>query len=381
MRIARCGKAVGVAVLLAVVSFPLVLFFMGCGGTKSGSSIISSPAIDEPPTGDRIGITIGDDFEQLSDSDLEASMDDIESLHVGWLRFEMSWTHAQPDDQNHFKWESFDRIVEAAARHNIQVLPILAYTPKWARLPACLDSFTCAPVDPSLFARFAGAAAAHFKTRGVHHWEIWNEPNIDFFWMPKPDAAAYTELLRQSFISIKQVDSQATVISGGLAPVDTPETTVDPREFLKAMYDDGAKNYMDAVGYHPYSAPVMPGDVKKTNGWSAMSDLNPSIRSIMADNGDRNKQIWATEFGVPTGGPLDYASEDLQEYEFAEAMDQMAGKPWLATLFFHSYKDLGVDRSTINDFFGIVRYDGSRKPAYFVIKQKLSMPGQIISDH
>ncbi|MCL6105733.1 MAG: cellulase family glycosylhydrolase [Actinobacteria bacterium] len=367
--------------MIALVVLPIVAAFFLSSYLLAGCSVGDAlPAATSangggPPIGQRIGFTVGDTFEKLSDSDLEASMADIASLHVGWLRFEISWTQAQPQGPDQYDWSQFDRIVAAANRHGIKLLANLTYTPQWARLPACADAFQCAPADPAQFARFAGAAAEHFKADAVHYWEIWNEPNIVYFWKPKPDARVYTELLKQTYMSIKRADPQAVVISGGLSPVDTPQSTINPVVFLRSMYKDGAKNYMDAVGYHPYSFPALPSNVEKGNWWSAMSDLNPSLRSVMAAFGDSNKKIWATEYGVPTAGPLGFASEDLQKYSFADAINEMSGKPWLATLFFHTYKDSGTDRSTIEDFFGVVRYDGSRKPAYYVIKQQLAGSG------
>ena len=317
----------------------------------------------------------------MSGKELDDTLADIESLHVGWLRFDLSWDEVQPSGPDHSDWSNYDRIVAAANRHHIQVLPILTYTPKWARLPACanfrdVNAFKCAPANPAQFARFAAAAAEHFRPLGVTHWEIWTEPNIVYFWRPAPDVRAYTELLKQSYTSIKAVDPDSVVISGGLSPVENLKTTVDPVEYLKGMYANGAKNYMDAVGYHPYSYPALPSNVLSWNSWSQMADRNPSIRSVMVDNGDGDKQIWATEFGVPTSGPRSYASEDLQTYSFADAIQQMKGKPWLATLFFHTYKDVGNDPGTIEDFFGVVRYDGSKKPAYYKLKELLAAGNQ-----
>ena len=319
---------------------------------------------------EKIGISVGDNFADLSDQDLDNSMADIASLGVSWVRFDMAWDLAQPNGPGSYNWPRFDRIVAAATRHNLRLVPILAYTPAWAR-PANCTSFQCAPADPAQFATYAAAAASHYASMGIHTWEIWNEPNINAFWLPAPDPAAYTQLLQASYTAIKTVDPQAMVISGGLSPADNTAGHIAPRDFLTAMYRNGAKNYMDAVGDHPYSFPALPSSLLSWSGWSQMADLTPSIHSIMVANGDGNKQVWATEFGCPTNGPNWQGDELLQTAMIKDAVQQVSTNPWVAGLFLYSYKDLGTSTNTIQNFFGLVRYDGSKKPAYFELRNDL----------
>ncbi len=335
----------------------------------NGNTYSYQPSQTVNPNG-KIGISVGDNFANLSDQDLDSSMADIASLGIGWVRLEMAWDLAQPNGPGSYNWPQFDRIVAAANRHNLQLVPILAYTPAWAR-PAGCTSWQCGPADPNQFATFAAAAASHYASMGIHTWEIWNEPNINAFWLPTPNAAAYTRLLQASYTAIKTVDPQARVISGGLSPADNTTGHIAPRDFLTAMYQDGARNYMDAVGDHPYSFPALPSSLLSWSGWSQMSDLDPSIRSIMVANGDGNKQVWATEFGCPTNGPSWQGDELLQAAMVKDAIQQVSTKPWVAGLFLYSYKDLGTSTSTIQNFFGLVRHDGSKKPAYYELRNDL----------
>lgn len=353
-------------------------------GTASFRQIITATAEDgngntytygstqSPGAGKKIGISVGDNLADLSDQDLDSALADIASLGVGWIRFDMAWSAAQPNGPASYNWARFDRIVAAANRHNLQLVPILTYTPAWARPATCSDSFKCGPADPAQFASYAAAASARYAPMGIHTWEIWNEPNISQFWKPAPDAAAYTNLLKKSYNSIKQVDPLATVVSAGLSdPAGSAGGNLDPRDFLIQMYKNGAKDYMDAVGYHPYSFPNIPSGPTWT-GWSVMGDTNPSIRSIMVSYGDGNKQVWATEFGSPTNGPTWRGDELLQAVMMRDGVQQIANKPWVAGLFLYSYRDLGTDTSTIENFFGIVRFDGSKKPAYYELKKVLA---------
>ncbi len=361
--------------LLLLVSVFLV-GWAGCSpgaGTstekKQTAGLQTGPA---PGIGARVGFAVGAAFENVSDAELESSLADFESIGVGWLRFDISWDIVQRDGPGKFDWSVFDRIVKATNSHHIKVLPNLVFTPKWARQPACADTFKCAPKDPAQFANFTAETARHFSPMGVEAWEIWSEPNIYGQWMPAPSVDLYTDLLKQCYIRIKQVDPKATVLNGGIAPAANSKLTIDPQDFLKGMYRDGARDYMDAVNYHPYSYPALPSNTANWNSWSKMGDLPDSIRSIMIDNGDGAKKIWATEFGAPTSGPAAFAAEDLQTYEIEDAIHQLARKPWLATLFIHTYKDSGTSKSNIENFFGVLRFDGSRKPAYYALKKLLA---------
>lgn len=332
--------------------------------------VIDSTSESRQQIGEKVGISVGDNLALLNDQELDAALADIASLGVSWLRFDMAWSAAQRNGPASYDWLRFDRIVAAANRHNLKMMPILTYTPKWARKPECVDSMKCAPADPDAFARYTAEAVARYAPQGIHTWEIWNEPNISSFWEPYPDAAAYSDLLKRSYASIKSVDPQATVVSAGLAPTSNSDGRIAPRDFLISMYGFGAKAYFDAVGYHPYSYPSLPSVLHSWSGWSQMSDLNQSIRSIMIDNGDSNKQVWGTEFGVPTGGRGD-VNETLQAQSYRDAIEQINDKPWMATLFIYTYRDLSNDPSTVESFFGMIRFDGAKKPAYYELRDIL----------
>ncbi|MCL6105734.1 MAG: beta-galactosidase [Actinobacteria bacterium] len=337
-------------------------------GDSLGNTYSYEPT-QAPQAGKNIGISVGDNLADLSNQDLDSTMADIASLGVGWIRFDMAWDLLEPTPGS-YNWARFDRIVAAANQHGLKSVPILVFTPAWAR-PAGCDSYQCGPAEPAQFAAYAAAAASHYAPMGVHTWEIWNEPNIDAFWLPSPDPAAYTQLLKAGYTAIKAADSQSMVISGGLSPAENTSGHIAPRDFLSAMYQNGAKNYMDAVGYHPYSFPALPVTTLSWSGWSQMSDLTPSIRSIMVANGDGNKQVWATEFGCPTNGPGWNGDELLQAAMVRDALQQASSDPWLGGLFLYTYKDLGTNTGTIENFFGLVRYDGSKKPAYYELRDDL----------
>lgn len=353
-----------------------------------GPTAPNTPTSNRPEEGDRseskgqnykLGVAVGETLSIVSSAELARRLDDMAALGVGWVRADLAWSTVERVE-GRYEWAAFDAIVREANKRNIKVLPILTYTPSWARRDLCAQSKFCDPENLAAFARFARDAAERYAPRGVHHWEIWNEPNIRLFWSAGAHAGRYTSLLQAAYTAIKQVDHNAFVVSGGLAPTGTGNGNIAPLEFVASMYGYGAGEYFDALGFHPYSYPITPTYTYPTNAWSQMAETDVSLRSIMALHGDSNKEIWLTEYGAPTGGPrkaatesilgwpeYDHVSEAYQAALLQEAYDAADNYPWAGPLFWYSYKDLGTSNSTKENHFGILRADGSAKPAYEVL--------------
>ena len=296
-------------------------------------------------------------------------------LGITWVRWDMNWVTVQPNNATSYNWQGPDRVVAAALKYGINSLAIITYTPVWARSSACVGSDKCAPKDPAQFAAFAAQVAARYKAQGLHYWEIWNEPNTAGFWAVKADCNAYTALLKASYSAIKQTDSSATVITGGTAPAATDGTNVSPVDFLACIYKNGGKDYFDAVADHPYTFPQFPS-APVPHAWAQMSTTPTNLRSLMIANGDSGKKIWMTEFGAPTNGPDPrwYVSESKQAQMITDAFQLYKTYSWAGPIFLYSLKDSGTSANTSENFFGLLRYDGSHKPAYDTLKSVIS-PG------
>lgn len=354
-----------------------VVFVKASAGMKSGSA----SKMVNPGLTDRIGLAYGDNLVSLNSKSLNTYMADAKKLGVGWIRFDVAWDNVQPKNSATYNWTSIDRIVSAANTYGLRSLPIIDYTPAWARPVTCQESDTCAPASSVAFATFAARATERYASLGVHDWEVWNEPNIEKFWQPTPSPKNYTSLLQATYASIKSVDPTANVISGGLSQPDGNNASLAPVPFLTAMYADGAKGYFDNLGDHPYTYPLLPNVIAGNNAWQGMSQLT----AIMQSNGDIGKKIWVTEYGAPTGGPgqlasngtrlssisADHVTEQLQAQMLNNAMQFYLSNPNLGAFFWYSYKDLGTNTNTIENFFGLVRANGTKKPAYTALQNQI----------
>ncbi len=368
--------------------------------SSSASTASSTPAVSSSPisvvtttpsappikSNFQFGISTGGGLAYLNQNDLMARLQAIKKLGVGWVRFDVDWSVIQKSNSSSYNWAGYDRIVANLNALGLKGLGIIDYTPQWARPVNCPQSLKCAPADPAQFATFAQTVVKRYSSKGMHTWEIWNEPNITDFWQPTPDVTLYTNLLEDTYTAIKKQDPSAFVLSGGLSRSGTGNNEISPVDFLTQLYADGAEPYFDAVALHPYSYPNPPSYAWQWNPWYQIASTTPSLRSVMIANGDANKKIWLTEYGAPTNGPgilatpesytvnqnADHVTEVLQAQMMADAIISAEKMPWIGPLFFYTYKDSGTSTSTIENFFGFVRFDGSEKPAYTTIKNLIS---------
>jgi len=335
--------------------------------TLGGASPMAVPGVTATSTAG--GATSGGvvygiaDPEILGDSSLVQTLEAMKALGATTVRFDASWYWGQPTETGGFQWAPLDRVFAALKQVGMSADLDINQTPTWAGVAGADQNPWAAPASPAAFAAWAGAVASRYGPQGAKYFEIWNEPNTQGAWEPQPDPAAYTAVLKAAYSAIKAADPSAIVLTGGLAPVGNTATSYDPRTFLEDMYADGAEGSFDGVGAHPYSYPATPDEFESWSGWSEMSQTSPSLRSIMAENGDSAKKIWITEYGAPTLG-ADSVGEAGQETELVQAIAQVKDLSWVGSFFIYTWADLTTDTYP---GFGLLTSDDTEKPAYSAV--------------
>ena len=239
---------------------------------------------------------------------------------------------------------------------------IIGLTPSWARVPNC-SSELCAPKDTTAYGEFAAAAAQRYTPQGVSAWEIWNEPNISYRFRPSADVKKYVTMLSKASTAIKEINPKATIIAASTAPSRSDNDNYTPSGFLQAMYENGAAGDFDAISTHPYTYPLIPSKSSPYDAWGQLFTMH----GIMKQHGDGDKQIWITEFGAPTNGPNlkgEYVSEQIQAQIATEAITIFRKQKWAGPFLWYGYIDAGTGKHTSENFYGIIRADATRKPAY-----------------
>ena len=326
------------------------------------------PGVDPRPSGLRpspvecgLGVSPGARILDLGPKALETEMANIDEVGAGWVRIDIDWSRVEPA-VGHFNWATTDRVVERAAAHGVRVLGLVAYTPEWARARGATSSHA-PPEDVDKFAKFAAIAADRY--RGViDTWEVWNEPNLGWFWEPTPNPLRYAELLQASAMAIHSVDPDLIVLHGGLAPAVSDDDEIEPAAFLDRVLATGAGATIDALAIHPYTYPALPTD-PGTGHWNTFTRL-PEIYELGRKYG-HDLDLWLTEFGAPTGTSERAVSAKRQARTFADAFAQIDRWPWVAAVFVYSMTDAGNDPANPEHNFGIRNGLDMPKPAWDVV--------------
>lgn len=208
----------------------------------------------------------------------------LDSANIRWVRMVFAWNEIQPSDSLQWLWGDIAQRLDILSLHNINVLGILYKVPAWASsAPVGTDSQSVpfyAPKDTLRWMRYIDSTVRRFKGF-VHYWEIWNELDGPFLQTPVPLSKhiRYVEILRTGYRAIKQADSSATVLIGGL----TSEIGVTPakRLFADSIFALGAANYFDVMNLHLYR----------------YEDMSPSLGKLYSLMVQYNKPspVWVTE--------------------------------------------------------------------------------------
>ncbi|TWF82556.1 cellulase (glycosyl hydrolase family 5) [Kitasatospora viridis] len=373
----------------AVAAVVLVsLLLAGCGGATRRRAVPPAPL---PPTRPVTGIAYGDRLVWMSDADLAAALDTAVQVGATLVRADLSWDDIQHDGPGSHAWYLFDRVVAAAAARGLTVLPVLTGTPPWARSAGCTVP-ACGPHDAARFAAFAAAAADRYAPRGVHDWELWNEPNLTTFWAPAADPAGYAATVEAGAAALHHADPHAFVVLGGLSPVGSGHGDLAPTVFLDRVARQGATRAVDAIGYHPYSYPYLPSATTSFGtAWEQIDRTKESLRSVLERDGTPGLPIWLTEEGAPTGGPgaasdgapgdigpdTTHVTEQRQAEIAADAARTAAADPGIGALVWYTDRDAaaatGAGQGTsTEDWYGLRRADGSAKPALAALRTAIA---------
>lgn len=307
------------------------------------------------------------DFYYMSADDLASAMDSLDALGVTQIRILVPWRNIEATE-GEYDWSSLDTVIAAAAERGIAVTACVTSTPTWAS-----DyGYTVANGEPSDYTDYASfvsalatryGASANDGNQLISAYEVWNEPNGYLGWSPTPSAQDYTELLKAAYTAIKAADPDATVVGGVVGSgVSLGTDTINAVDFIEQMYAAGAADYFDALSIHPYS---LASEFSAGTGTvdSAIEQVE-AIRALMDANGDTDKLIWATEYGMPTTGSYTEAMQSEFLQDFLEAWSTLTG---VGPMFIYSLVDQDTGDGNIEDNWGLYTDDWTAKDAAAVL--------------
>jgi hypothetical protein len=229
------------------------------------------------------------------------------NLGVGWERIIFDWSQHQPNGpEDWYTLNVDDRWLVAADACNREVVALLKHTPAWATdgtagvgLPRGLDL----PIDDpnNVWANFVRKTVDYYASRGVSHYIIWNEPDIEsttYGYEFEGSLEDYALLLKVAYLVAKQTNEGAVIHLAGTTYWHDVNEGREPYmtrlvEYLVAQPDAAANGYFfDVLSLHLYF---------KTD---SVYDIVTEMREMLDANGLGNKAIWINETNAaPTIDP------------------------------------------------------------------------------
>jgi hypothetical protein len=243
---------------------------------------------------------------------------------VDSVRIPIDWSVLEPS-KNSYNWAETDALVKRTAAAGLEMLPFIANAPAWAVPQATVPGTggAKAPARLPVSGPAASAWSAMLKQlvrrygpngtlwaqnptivkRPIRNWQIWNEPNFEYF-IAHPNAAEYGKLVKLSFTALRSADPGAQVILAGLfarpkGGKAKGATNPYASKFLQTMYEKtpGVKTKFNGVALHPY-----------TGKYQELTPEIEEVRQVLTANKDATKGLWITELGwssqPPPANPL-----------------------------------------------------------------------------
>jgi polysaccharide biosynthesis protein PslG len=334
----------------------------------------AGPPAQPAPANEQLGANIGLLFNLriYTQAEIAAQLSALARTGAALVRADAPWEATEPRPPvggfARYNWRFDDQIAGALAAHRLQWLPVIDYSPPWARSVPGVDH--SAPTAPAAYAAYARAFAARYGPRGsfwrahpglhaepVRTYEIWNEPDSAFFWKPRPNPAAYARLYLLARSGIKSVRPGARVIIGGLTR---------PERFVPALLSaqPGLRGHIDGVGIHPYGRDPQ-----------AVLARVRTARLALRSAGMAGVPLYVTEFGWRTRPPggFGFAAPNLRPGFILRTIAALRQTDCgVAAVLLYAWSTPELDPAAARDWFGIDPPTATAGPAVAAFADALS---------
>ncbi len=119
-----------------------------------------------------------------------------DDVGVRWSRHGVRWYQHEPVRDSAYDFSSSERLFEAAEEHNVRVMPVLGNLPAWASTKDDTSAVSVRHYPPTKDAipawkDYVEAIVERYPE--IEYFEIWNEPNIDWFFNADTNYEAYVD--------------------------------------------------------------------------------------------------------------------------------------------------------------------------------------------
>ena len=320
------------------------------------------------------------------------------SIGVNQVRLDWEWRQVEAV-KGTYDWRRMDTLVKVAHEEGIELLPIVHYAPTWALRPESKpdEVYEMAPREEAFadYARFIKASIKRYGPNGemaktfpaITHWQVWNEPNIKNFWGPKPDAAAFTRLMRLVEQETRELRDDIKLVHAGLSKSDLI--------FFWQLWESDP-NYgstFDIMAVHPYlfdwwdgirEPDEMDSDEDEYAALGVVGSHDDAgylgkvfnLQVMMTLKGFPGKPIWITEMGYFVADHRLGVTDEEQARRLRDTVDfvrkRLTDKPFgegvqaelaanVQRLYWFSLEDYPSPDGLGS--FGVFRSNGSQRPS------------------
>jgi hypothetical protein len=222
----------------------------------------------------------------------------MKQVGVYWDRDPIPWGAVQPE-KDKWDWTCPDAVAKFNREQGISSIILLSGCSAWSNnTPPLTDE------ERAAYAEFVFRMVSRYKDT-FKVWEIWNEPNIPFFW-PEPNPEHYTLLLKEAYKAAKRADPTCTILAGNTSG---PDLT-----FIRDIHEHGGWDYCDGICIHPYS--MAGGPIPQR------FDRICRMTKQLVNSTGRPKSVWITEMGWTAAGEREERNQAIylvQSYVIALA--------------------------------------------------------------
>ncbi len=339
----------------------------GCGARREPT--LPSRELGRP--GLEVGVTVN-----ALDDDMARATRSARAVGAGWIREEFRWPLVEPR-RGRLRFDRYDRLMATTAGQGVRVLPLLIGSPAWTgarnpnQLPPSLGPWTA---FVRVVIRRYGSRGSFWRAHpeldarlAPRVWEIWNEAYLPLFSPPHPDPARYAALAQQTVAAGRQVSPQVRFLLS--AEVTYRAADGSSRNWLDDLFAAAPHlgSFLDGLAVHPYSVAGLGSDTAGGLRFDRLAEF----QSILARHGVGRRPLWITEVGWSTCARRPPCRTPAQQgRDFAQALGRVAGRyrNEVAAFFAYRLDDLGGSAQDVENGFGLVARDGTRKPAWAVLR-------------
>jgi hypothetical protein len=304
-------------------------------------------------------------------------LDEIKAVGFGLLRYGIGWRYVE-DNPGSYVWTNYDKfIAQVRARHFRSIIIIGGGHPAYSgEMDAPQDGtnlnhvkkLTIAPVDDKAvqaFAGFAAAAAQRYKGNDII-WEIWNEPDLNYFWPPKVDPDAYARLAGAACRAMHDVAPDAKIVGPAAAGMPGFKDRLGIG-LIATVLRSPASTCFDAISVHSYR--MEPNKPPKTP--ESVAKDNESTLAFIAGHKRKGRPalpLICSEWGFSS---IQVTPEQQADYVLRTHLSNLlSGVP---VTVWYEWRDSMQGAADSEAHYGLIDYDGEDKPAIAAVRNILPL--------